>query len=59
MRLGMNLFAAMTVEEYSEKYLTSLKNHNEVNYADKEFTASAVPESVNWTAKGAVTPVED
>jgi len=35
MRLGMNIFAALTVEEYSERYLSDLRTAKHADYESK------------------------
>lgn len=55
----MNAFAALSLEEFKEKYTTKMTNFGK-SFTTKTFTKTAdVPESVDWTAKGAVAPVEN
>jgi len=55
----MTPFADLTLEEYSEKYLSKLGGSTSEFEAREIKSTKAVPTSVNWTAKGAVTPVEN
>jgi cathepsin L len=62
-RLAVNQFADMNRVEFARLYLNGYNNstHNRVrrfNYSLLK-NVSALPSSVDWTAKGAVTPVKD
>jgi C1A family cysteine protease len=56
--MAVNKFADMTPHEWSSKYLGLSKN----TYANRTYSfvkPVALPASIDWTVKGAVTPVKD
>lgn len=55
--MAVNKFADMTAREWSSKYLGLLKQNYNRSYSFVKSTA--LPASVDWTVKGAVTPVKD
>ncbi|KAH7650634.1 Fruit bromelain protein [Dioscorea alata] len=60
-KLGANQFTDMTIEEFKAKYTgfrPSLSN-NPLKTSSKYANVAEVPDSLNWTAKGAVTPVKN
>jgi C1A family cysteine protease len=59
--LGMNQFGDLTLDEFSEQYLgyqsrerDFIRSMNEVTLVDDN-----VPDSIDWTTKGAVTPIKN
>ncbi|XP_020595208.1 oryzain alpha chain-like, partial [Phalaenopsis equestris] len=60
-RLGLNRFADLTNEEYRSTYLGSRPSPSHRNPSDRYRLAAgeALPDSVDWTTKGAVVPVKD
>lgn len=65
-KMGLNKFADLTRKEFARLYLNSggynNATHNRVknyNWTMLSTNVSALPTSVDWSAKGAVTPVKD
>ncbi|KAM0944015.1 putative chymopapain protein [Dioscorea sansibarensis] len=61
-KLGANKFADMTIEEFKAKYTgfrPSLSKNPHKTSSFKYENVAEVPDSLNWTAKGAVTPVKN
>ncbi|KAH7650633.1 Fruit bromelain protein [Dioscorea alata] len=61
-KLGANQFTDMTIEEFKAKYTgfrPSLSNNPLKTSSFKYENVAEVPDSINWTAKGAVTPVKN
>jgi C1A family cysteine protease len=63
-KMGANKFADLTSREFARLYLSGGYNNSTQNRVkDYNWTllsnASALPNSVDWSAKGAVTPVKD
>ncbi|XP_020578327.1 oryzain alpha chain-like [Phalaenopsis equestris] len=60
-RLGLNRFADLTNEEYRASHLGIRKPLRHRNPSDRYRLAAgeALPDSVDWTKKGAVVPVKD
>jgi C1A family cysteine protease len=64
-KMAANKFADLTAKEFSRLYLSGGYNnatHNRVkdyNWTMLSSNVSALPTSVDWSAKGAVTPVKD
>jgi len=56
-RLGLNLFADLTSEEFAAKYTGYYPKPT--NAEVKSFNIGALPTSVNWVTAGAVTPVKN
>lgn len=55
--MGVNKFADLTSEEFSDRYVGGVlgrRNNNHVRYI-----LGAPPASVDWTTKGAVTPIKN
>merc|ERR1712176_1438445 len=62
-KLGVNAFADLTSDEFVSQY-TGLKQPAEMwgslpNLGRHNYTGAALPASVDWTSKGAVTPVKN
>jgi len=63
--LGINEFADLTNEEFSATYMSGYKPKLEkqwdgVSYLGRhEYSGAELPDSVDWTTKGAVTPVKN
>ena len=62
-KLGINQFAHMTSEEFGAHYTGFKKPENvwgELPYLGRHnYTGAALPDSVDWSAKGAVTPIKN
>lgn len=61
-KLGINQFADLTNEEFKAMYTGFKPSQASSGMATKSFKyehATAVPASMDWRAKGAVTPVKD
>jgi len=56
--LGLNQFADLTATEFKQQYVTGGYNRPYPRYANYIQVHTAVPTSVDWTEKGAVTPVK-
>merc|ERR1712230_336875 len=56
--VGINQFADMTRQEFKKTMLTYQADRKQDNPV-KIFDESATPDSVDWVAKGAVTPVKN
>ena len=62
--MGMNKFADLTADEFAEQYITGGYSRYQAfsdSFPHREFDmpAFAAPSSVDWTTKGAVTPVKN
>jgi C1A family cysteine protease len=59
-RMEVNKFADLTAEEFSSRFM-GLKKRPSRNLRSAEFVGnvSALPSSVDWSAKGAVTPIKN
>lgn len=59
----MNKFADLTADEFKALYASGLRAHEKrshnVNLALLRSNVSALPTSVDWEAKGAVTPIKN
>ena len=61
-KLGINQFADLTNEEFTAMYTGFKPSQASSGMATKSFkyeSATAVPASMDWRAKGAVTPIKD
>ncbi|CAH1389724.1 unnamed protein product [Nezara viridula] len=62
-KVAMNEFGDLDDEEFGKKYLsttgTVMNKLKNVHHSFNEQITSVVPESMNWTMKGAVTPVKE
>lgn len=64
LRLGMNRFAAMNLEEFKSVFTTNMtpssqEETQEVRQAVFNSVEADAPTSVDWTKKGAVTAVQN
>ena len=64
--MDINAFTDLTRDEFKEMYVNGLMSRNEYgSYSCKEYSteynsiAYALPSSIDWRSKGAVTPVKD
>lgn len=57
--LGLNQFADLTASEFKEQYVTGGYNRSHPRSVNYTTYATALPTSVDWTQKGAVTPVKN
>jgi len=57
-KVALNKFADLTNAEFKQKYMNS-KFSTKQNHTTKKFNATALPDTVDWRNKGAVTPVKD
>jgi len=59
--MGVNKFADMTAEEFKARFASGLRAHEKRSHnVNLELLhSSALPTSVDWSAKGAVTPVKN
>lgn len=57
-KLAMNLFADMTGEEFVSSY-GGLVGKPNVSLDVHSYSGAALPDTVDWVSKGAVTPVKD
>jgi C1A family cysteine protease len=62
--MAVNRFADLTAEEFRSRYITGgfhmrPESYRSVNTAMLRASRSALPTSVDWSAKGAVTPVKN
>jgi len=59
-KMAVNEFADMTSPEFRARYVGSVfKRSNRANEYSFQWNTSALPSSVDWTTKGAVTPVKN
>merc|ERR1719161_1605028 len=64
-QLGINEFADLTEHEFEATYLTGLKPKLEQQWGGlaylgrHEYSGASLPDSVDWAAKGAVTPIKN
>lgn len=49
----------MTLDEYKETALTKITKANDIVYDEIAEIKESNADSVNWVAKGAVTPIKD
>lgn len=56
--MKMNKFGDLTSEEFASKHLNTIQN-NSLKFEAYNYSTTDLPSSVNWTSKGAVTPVKD
>lgn len=59
--LGVNQFTGMTTDEFANLMLTGLKPKEEdkVKLGVRKYSGAALPDEVDWSTKGSVTPVKD
>jgi len=58
--MGLNMFSDLTEDEFAAKYIGGFRgNHGPKNYELSHLRAVGIPTSVDWTEKGAVTPVKN
>jgi len=62
-KLGLNKFADLTPEEFKNQHASCANYESKQNKLDQDVEEpefiGALPDSVDWRAKGAVTPVKD
>jgi C1A family cysteine protease len=59
-KFGPTIFSDLSVEEFAQKYLSSIVNPPEANSnISKPLLRGAAPSSIDWTAQGKVTAVKD
>lgn len=58
-KAGINQFTDMTHEELVRKILMKELPHVRKNLHNKYYEHLAVPNAIDWTTKGAVTPVKN
>jgi C1A family cysteine protease len=56
-RLEVNAFATMTQKEFSAKYLGAIPK--KTSYSVEAVINTTAPDAIDWTTKGAVTPVKN
>lgn len=58
-RLGVNQFAALTTDEYIDRYTGTHNLKAPKQYADHSLSSSAVPSSLDWRELGVVTEIKN
>ena len=56
---GLNQFADLTASEFKQHYVTGGYNRSYPRFTSYTNYSTAIPSSVDWTQKGAVTPVKN
>jgi KDEL-tailed cysteine endopeptidase len=57
--VGLNSFADLTNEEYRQRYTVRLGTSSRTPTSFRYENVTAIPSSVDWRTRGAVTPVKD
>ncbi len=57
--LGLNKFADLTTEEFVASHLSGYTPKSEKQYLRKSLPIKTLPNEIDWTTKGAVTPVKN
>ena len=57
--MGVNKFADLTSKEFSQRYAGCYHQTRMIVPEQEQYESTALPQSVNWTEQGVVTPVKD